>query len=141
MSKAHHAIEADAERELITEMRAEGLLTFHIDVANIPGFHDILAIGRLASLVEVKFHRPGQSAKLQDIMEPSQPVFMSALEDRCFDNSFLCVFDGEHYSLYKTDGMLSHSMDGHSYHELYPVLQCVVAKTIAQYIKVRCHGL
>ena len=141
MSKTHNEIEADAERELIHYFRRSGLRAYHIDIANIPGFHDVMAIGKNICLTEVKFHRPGKSAKLKDLMEPSQPVFMESIQDAGFERTFLCVFDGEDYNLYKTSDILMHSMDGDSYYDLHPIAQSVGPDAIANIIRSKCHGL
>jgi hypothetical protein len=110
-------IEQDAENEIIRELKSLGLFAFHAQIAK-DGFPDIIAIGsHRIVLIEMKFDRRKYGSKICDIMEPSQPIFFENVHNAGYDFAYLCVFNGETYSLYRTNNMLSMSMNGmHVWH-------------------------
>ena len=132
-------IEKQAERELIVEMQVLGLDAEHYDT-NIDGFPDIMAMGRRAVFIEVKFDRNKKGSLIQDIMEPTQPVWMHRAEQVGFQNVFLCVFNGESYNLYETKDILRKSLAGLRISHLPAICSKNTAEGIAAFIYEVCNG-
>lgn len=130
-------LEKDAEREILKALHDAGLMAFHMDTA-IDGFPDIMVIGGYVALIEMKYDRSGGHVKLSDIMESSQPVFMENAERVGFRSIFLCVFDGESYTVYDTGKILYASMAGHKLGVLPYVVTNACPKAVADYFVEEC---
>jgi len=97
-------IEKDGESLIIGALRKQGLWAMHVD-CNIDGFPDIMAVGQQVVLVEMKYARG--NPRLQELMQPTQPVFMRSVEQAGYDDCLLCVYDGETFDLYDTHGIIT----------------------------------
>ena len=125
--------EKEAEKEILESLRDAGLMAFHMDTT-INGFPDILAMGSGVALVEMKCHDYSGDKSLNDIMEPSQPVFMDNAARHGFSRTYLCVFDGKSYSLYGTFHILASTMAGRSLGDLVALLVGAGPEDVARFI-------
>jgi hypothetical protein len=130
-------LEKDAEHEILIALHKVGLMAFHVD-ATIDGFPDIMVIGGRISLVEVKYDRTRGRVKLSELMEASQPVFMENARDSGFNSMFLCVFDGEAYSVYDTGRILYASMAGYPLGTLPLVVTNDGPGSVADFLAKEC---
>lgn len=129
MNELEHA----GETKLIDALRAVGLKAHHMDTT-IDGFPDVVIFGEKVVMVEMK--KPFKpSAKIKDVMQPTQPVFMHDAYIHGYKDIYLCAYRGnDSYDLYSTEGILIHSMANQSLSRLMSLLKGVGVRQLAIFL-------